>query len=345
MEPPRNGVSRTVLETSSRHGAPQRLHALPTSAAWWSTVVRNRAGPVRMLGRESTPAWSLWRTWLTPLTTATVAHHTHTDDGPRIATREVPWPQCRQRSASEPLVSGLLYARLCAIRPSSETVGSRRRACGNPSQESAPICVQTFPSHGGATRMRAHRVAVVQVRCRGCLLPHPRCPSHIHRHQMRSTSSCVHTSPWVPGSETCTPLDDRVEYTSAQSIFAHACSSREASKAPRHARAPRPPERPECLSYSNWYTNRPCGACGRKSRCHRPFFGHGVRQIAMEYAAIEVLFCRAMPHTGHKRLPQCPIIGPCRTGSVYICVVYLWFALRSFRHGQPLPLHPRVEHP
>jgi hypothetical protein len=63
------------------------MHALPTSAALWSKVVRNMAGTVRMLCRSITPAWSLWLTWLTQLATETVAHRTHKDDGQRIATR------------------------------------------------------------------------------------------------------------------------------------------------------------------------------------------------------------------------------------------------------------------
>ena len=32
--------------------------------------------------------------------------------------------------------------------------------------------------------------------------------------------------------------------------------------------------------------------------------------VAMEHAQIEVLLGREMPHTGHKRPPQRPIIGP-----------------------------------
>ncbi len=34
----------------------------------------------------------------------------------------------------------------------------------------------------------------------------------------------------------------------------------------------------------------------------------------MEHAEIELLLCREMPHTGHKRLPERPIIGPFRGG-------------------------------
>jgi hypothetical protein len=192
---------------------------------------------VRRMGRSSTPAWSLWLPWRTPLATATVAHRMHTDDGPRIATREVPRPQCRHRSARAPLVSGRPHASLCAIRPSTETVGSRRGACENPSQESAHLCVQTCQAHAGAPRMRAHRGAVVQVRCSGCSMSYPRCPLHIRRHQTRSTSSCVLPSQWVPGSEQGHPRDDRVSDTRAHIRFAHACSSLEAGKAPRHARA------------------------------------------------------------------------------------------------------------
>jgi hypothetical protein len=70
----------TVLEKSSRHGAPQRIHALNTTAAFWEKGVRHMAGTVRMMWREITPAWSIVLTWLTQLSTETVAHRKHKDD-------------------------------------------------------------------------------------------------------------------------------------------------------------------------------------------------------------------------------------------------------------------------
>jgi len=56
MEPPRRALPLTVREQSSQHGAPQRLHALNTTAACWYQGVRNSAGTVRRIGREMTPA-------------------------------------------------------------------------------------------------------------------------------------------------------------------------------------------------------------------------------------------------------------------------------------------------
>jgi len=41
-----------------------------------------------------------------------------------------------------------------------------------------------------------------------------------------------------------------------------------------------------------------------------PLFGHGVGAVAMEHAEIELLLGHKMPHTGHKRLPERPVIGP-----------------------------------
>ena len=65
----------------------------------------------------------------------------------------------------------------------------------------------------------------------------------------------------------------------------------------------------------------------------------------MEHAEIELFLGREMPHTGHKRLPERPIIGPSGKDFVHGRVVNRWFALGVVRHGQTLPLHPGVEHP
>ncbi len=51
MEPPLSALPLTVLEKSSRHGAPQRMNALNMTAACWEKVVRTIAGTVRMLWR------------------------------------------------------------------------------------------------------------------------------------------------------------------------------------------------------------------------------------------------------------------------------------------------------
>jgi hypothetical protein len=65
----------------------------------------------------------------------------------------------------------------------------------------------------------------------------------------------------------------------------------------------------------------------------------------MEYAEIELLLGREMPHTGHKRLPQRPIIGPFGKDFVDRRVMNRRFPIGVCRHGQTLPLHPGVEHP
>ena len=51
MEPPLRAFPLTVLEPSSRHGAPQRINALNTTAALWEKVGRNIAGTVSMMCR------------------------------------------------------------------------------------------------------------------------------------------------------------------------------------------------------------------------------------------------------------------------------------------------------
>src|SRR5262245_5642411 len=65
----------------------------------------------------------------------------------------------------------------------------------------------------------------------------------------------------------------------------------------------------------------------------------------MQHAEIELLLGREMPHTGDKRLPQRPIIGPSGKDFVDGRVVNRWFVLGVLRYGQTLPLHPGVEHP
>jgi len=65
----------------------------------------------------------------------------------------------------------------------------------------------------------------------------------------------------------------------------------------------------------------------------------------MEHAQVELLGSGEMPHTGHKRLPEGPIISPSGKDFVDGRVMDSWFALGIGRHGQALPLHPRVEHP
>ena len=65
----------------------------------------------------------------------------------------------------------------------------------------------------------------------------------------------------------------------------------------------------------------------------------------MEHAQVELLGFSEMPHTGHKRLPERAIIGPSGKDFVDGRVMDGGFALGIGRHGQALPLHPRVEHP
>ena len=53
----------------------------------------------------------------------------------------------------------------------------------------------------------------------------------------------------------------------------------------------------------------------------------------MEYAEIELLLGREMPHTGHKRLPERPIISPFRKDFIDGRIVNNWFAMGVLRHG------------
>jgi hypothetical protein len=65
----------------------------------------------------------------------------------------------------------------------------------------------------------------------------------------------------------------------------------------------------------------------------------------MQHAEVEFLLVREMTYTGDERLLERSIIGPFGKGSVDVRVVNVWFAMRVFRHGQALPLHPRIKHP
>jgi len=53
----------------------------------------------------------------------------------------------------------------------------------------------------------------------------------------------------------------------------------------------------------------------------------------MEHAAIELFLCREMPHTGHKRLPERPVIGPFGKDFVERCVVNGRLTLGIVRYG------------
>ena len=65
----------------------------------------------------------------------------------------------------------------------------------------------------------------------------------------------------------------------------------------------------------------------------------------MKHAEVELFLCREMPHTGHKRLPQRPIIGPLRKDFIDGRIVNGRFAIGLCRDRQALPLHAGVEHP
>jgi len=65
----------------------------------------------------------------------------------------------------------------------------------------------------------------------------------------------------------------------------------------------------------------------------------------MEHGEIKLLLGREMPHTGHKRLPQRPIIGPFGKDFVEGRVVKSWFPVGVFRYRQALPLHARIQDP
>jgi hypothetical protein len=65
----------------------------------------------------------------------------------------------------------------------------------------------------------------------------------------------------------------------------------------------------------------------------------------MQHAEIKVLLVRQMPHTGDECLPERPIIGPFGKDFVDGGVVNGRFPGGVLRHGQALPLHPRVEDP
>ena len=63
------------------------------------------------------------------------------------------------------------------------------------------------------------------------------------------------------------------------------------------------------------------------------FFGYGVGSVAMEHAEIELFLCCEMPHTGHTRLPERPIIGPCGKDFVDRCVMNGRLTLGVVRYG------------
>jgi hypothetical protein len=65
----------------------------------------------------------------------------------------------------------------------------------------------------------------------------------------------------------------------------------------------------------------------------------------MEYAGVEVVLCRQMPYTRHKRLPQRPIISPFGKDFVDRRVVDGRFPIGVCRDRQALPLHPRLQDP
>src|SRR5215510_8137340 len=63
----------------------------------------------------------------------------------------------------------------------------------------------------------------------------------------------------------------------------------------------------------------------------------------MEHTEVKLLLCREMGHTGYERVPERPIIGPFGKDFVDRRVVNGRFPIGVLRHGQALPLHPRVE--
>jgi hypothetical protein len=60
---------------------------------------------------------------------------------------------------------------------------------------------------------------------------------------------------------------------------------------------------------------------------------------------VQFLGFSEMPYTGHKRLPERPIIGPFSKDFVDGRVMDGRVTIDVFRYGQTLPLHPGVEHP
>jgi hypothetical protein len=65
----------------------------------------------------------------------------------------------------------------------------------------------------------------------------------------------------------------------------------------------------------------------------------------MQHAQVELLGFRELPYTGHKRLPERPIIGPLSKDFGDGRVVDGRVTIEVFRYGQTLPWHPGVEHP
>jgi len=65
----------------------------------------------------------------------------------------------------------------------------------------------------------------------------------------------------------------------------------------------------------------------------------------MEHAEVKFLLVREMGHTGHKRLLERPVIGPCGQGSGDGGVVDFGLASGVFGNGPALPPPPGIEHP
>ena len=65
----------------------------------------------------------------------------------------------------------------------------------------------------------------------------------------------------------------------------------------------------------------------------------------MQHAQVEFLGFRELPYTGHKRLPERSIIGPFGKDFIDGRIVNGRCPVGVFRHGQALPLHPRIENP
>jgi hypothetical protein len=81
------------------------------------------------------------------------------------------------------------------------------------------------------------------------------------------------------------------------------------------------------------------------TQCHRPFFGHGVRPVAMQHAQVEVFLRGKIRHAGDKRLPESPIIGPSSKDFGDGRIVHGRFPMRVFLYRPALPLHTRIQDP
>jgi hypothetical protein len=65
----------------------------------------------------------------------------------------------------------------------------------------------------------------------------------------------------------------------------------------------------------------------------------------MEHTEVEGLLCEERRHAGDACRLERPIMGPCGEGSVNAGVMDCRLAMRGFRDGHALPLHPGIEHP